>query len=292
MKKSDVVRVKSSRSYVLYGVLSLVGIFVCGVMAGNGIKGYKTVKKAVKPWGDFTCSNLRDRMLGSETTAEKLKELRRLYAEYCAREQEPVKVEVKEVVEEDLAQKQDCEIIEEIHLSDLQDVLSYNVEDHRANVETYQKLLAYGCEQNKQKYIEALAREEQIIKSMEENVEEKASCENLEASLLNRLPYGGVEADTEVRIQRAKIYANLSERGCAHNKDKYVNLAKQELEIARALRDDEFRHEEANEVAETYKRINMQVKAEEIIDIAGEAAKKLINPTIDFFQQVEKIVNE
>jgi hypothetical protein len=92
----------------------------------------------------------------------------------------------------------------------------------------------------------------------------------------------------EIRIERAKIYANLSERGCPENSAKYVEMAKQELAVARALEDDKFDEFETVEVVETYKRLNMQAAAEEIF----ETAKKLTDPAIDFIIQVEKIINE
>ena len=94
--------------------------------------------------------------------------------------------------------------------------------------------------------------------------------------------------DVYDRINRAKIYANLSERGCPENAQKFVELAKHELEIARALEDDMFSESETIEVVETYKRLNMQAAAEEIF----ETAKKLTNPAIDFILEVEKIINE
>ncbi len=65
-------------------------------------------------------------------------------------------------------------------------------------------------------------------------------------------------------------------------------LAKQELDIARALQDDKFNENETIEVVETYKRLKMQQDAQEIFD----KVKKLTNPAIDFIMQVEKIINE
>ena len=115
----------------------------------------------------------------------------------------------------------------------------------------------------------------------------KETCAIIEDLLLGRLmPDASDDADD--RIERAKIYANLSERGCAENSAGYVDLAKQELEIARALEDDEFDNDETIEVVETYKRLNMQAAAEEIF----ETAKRLTNPAIDFILEVEKIINE
>ena len=74
----------------------------------------------------------------------------------------------------------------------------------------------------------------------------------------------------------------------AENAQKYHDMAKQELAIARALQDDEFAEPDTIEVVETYKRLNMQAAAEEIF----ETAKKLTNPTIDFILAVEQIINE
>ena len=116
----------------------------------------------------------------------------------------------------------------------------------------------------------------------------KQTCVLIEESLLARLPFGGPEANSDEHIERAKIYANLSERGCSENAQKYHDLAKQELAIARALQDDEFSQSDTIEVVETYKRLNMQAAAEEIF----ETAKKLTNPAIDFILEVEKIINE
>jgi hypothetical protein len=90
------------------------------------------------------------------------------------------------------------------------------------------------------------------------------------------------------RIDRAKIYAVMAERGCPENSARYVEMAKQELDIARGISDDKFNQEDAIEVVETYKRLKMQSDAEEIF----EKAKKMTNPAIDFIMQIGKIINE
>ena len=82
----------------------------------------------------------------------------------------------------------------------------------------------------------------------------------------------------------------MSERGCAENSEKYKELAAQELEIARALTDDNVseNQNEATEMVETYKRLHMQQEAAKML----EKAKKLTNPAIDFIIQLEKIIEE
>ena len=124
-------------------------------------------------------------------------------------------------------------------------------------------------------------------KSEEQKMPE-TTCGKIEMLLSERLYQVG-NPDAEAHIDNAKIYANLSERGCPENSEKYKALAKQELEIARALNDDNLRDEhESLEIVETYKRLQMQAEAERMI----EKAKKLTNPAIDFIIQLEKIIEE
>ena len=66
-------------------------------------------------------------------------------------------------------------------------------------------------------------------------------------------------------------------------------MAKKEIDIARALNDDNLNNEyEATEIVETYKRLQMQAEAEKML----EKAKKLTNPAIDFIIQLENIIEE
>ncbi len=119
-------------------------------------------------------------------------------------------------------------------------------------------------------------------------------CERVERIWLDRLTemqddVEDVFRDSQYYIDRAKIYANLADRGCKENSEAYKELAKKDLEIARALNHDSFndRHE-ATEMVETYKKLQMQAEATKMI----EKAKKLANPAIDFIIQLEKIIEE
>lgn len=182
--------------------------------------------------------------------------------------------------------KETCAIIEDLLLERLLPDDSQDVRDHEYNIGVYEKLVMNGCSENQQKYHNAAAREREIVAALQESNNSQQTCEQIETLLLGQLP--NANSDSWARIDRAKIYANLSERGCAENSAKYVELAKQELEIARALEDDKFEDYETIQVVETYKRLNMQAAAEEIF----ETAKKLTNPAIDFILEVEKIINE
>jgi hypothetical protein len=197
------------------------------------------------------------------------------------------KVATKPAPVEEPQPKETCAIIEDLLLERLNSVDSQEVGAHEHNINVYEKLVMNGCSENQMKYHKAAQRERDIVAALATaGNSPQQTCEKIETLLLGQLPYAS--DDTEDRIWRAKIYANLSERGCAENSAKYVDLAKQELEIARALKDDEFSNQETIEVVETYKRLNMQAAAEEIF----ETAKKLTNPAIDFILEVEKIINE
>ena len=116
----------------------------------------------------------------------------------------------------------------------------------------------------------------------------ESTCGQIERILLEEL-YSIDSPDSEAHVDNAKIYANLSERGCPENSEQYKDLAKKELEIARAINDDNLRNtSQATEIVETYKRLQMQAEAERMI----EKAKKLTNPAIDFIIQLEKIIEE
>lgn len=117
-------------------------------------------------------------------------------------------------------------------------------------------------------------------------------CKRIEKVWLDRLEEfqdNVIAEDAQFYINRAKIYANLADRGCRENVEVYKELAKKDLDIARALNHDSLDdRREATEMVETYKRLQMQAEATKMI----EKAKKLTNPAIDFIMQLEKIIEE
>ena len=134
--------------------------------------------------------------------------------------------------------------------------------------------------------VQPVVQTEQVAEETSEITQPRDVCVEIERLLSRHLP--DVSDNVDERILRAKVYASMAERGCPENTAAYVELAKQELDIARAIEDDEFDYNETIDVVETYKRLNMQAAAEEIF----EKAKKLTDPAIDFIIQVEKIINE
>lgn len=123
-----------------------------------------------------------------------------------------------------------------------------------------------------------------------ENIKPKSTCERIEEILLMRLPdWEQHPYPYKENINRARIYAQISERGCAENSQKYADMAKQELDVVRAIQDDMFYDEgDIENIIETYKRLEMQEAAAEVF----ENIKKLTDPTIDFILQIEKIINQ
>lgn len=151
-------------------------------------------------------------------------------------------------------------------------------------LERLNKIFSENCNDRNFDVPEQKAEEEQTEKLP------SVTCEAVETLLLKRLnDFDENTTFSEPHIERAKIYANLSERGCAKNTNVYKDLAKKEIDIARALNDDSLENEqEATEMVETYKRLQMQAEAEKML----EKAKKLTNPAIDFIIQLEKIIEE
>ena len=179
-----------------------------------------------------------------------------------------------------------CEVVENILLMDVYPDGSIDFDDPEHNVNIYRKLLEVGCPENHEKYEQMMIRENEIVSALNRQPSQR-NCETIEDILSRQL----IDKNTPSfysHMGNAKIYANLSERGCPENHSKYTELARQELEIARALEDDRLSNQDTIEVVETYKRIQMQKAAQEILD----KAKKLTNPAIDFIIELEKIVNE
>ena len=289
MKSEKRISVRHTPMQRLWGILALGALFACGLMVGMGVgkKSENTIQWSERECNSFK-ADLKEALRSEKVSAEKIEELKKTYTEFCGNlekeEPKPVVNEVKKVDES----KKPCQIIEEMLLEQLEPEGAPYIELHEQNVRIYEKLVMNGCSENQMKYHKRIQREQEFIKALGETVSTKETCQQIEDSLLGRLPYADSQTDAETRIVRAKIYANLSERGCAQNSQKHVELAKQELEIARALEDDRFDDYETIEVVETYKRLKMQDAAKEIL----ETMKKLTNPAIDFILEVEKIINQ
>lgn len=228
-----------------------VALFVCGLMAGVGIANWKRV-------------NSVKQVANTDVITE-------------------------QNVAQDLEPLTECQAVERVLLERL-----YNNDNKcdfvRSDLDTYTKLAMYGCDKNRAEYAQQIGNKNAILSVACGNETDSGAkpCVMIERNLQERLGREYADMRAEERIERAKIYAIMAERGCPENASGYVDAAKRELEIARGISDDKFDQYETIDVVETYKRLQMQNAAEEIF----EKAKKLTNPAIDFIMQVEKIINE
>ena len=185
-----------------------------------------------------------------------------------------------------------CVTTENILKEQLNPAESSSYDAHMSNALIYEKLWKFGCPENATKHRNAMIDEEQIAKALRQEIVEyngeNAACEQIEAYWLGRLPDINEYSGANERIERAKIFSILAERGCPGNANQYIAMAEKELEVARALKEKFFDQYETVEVVETYKRLGLEQAATEIF----ETAKKLTNPTIDFILEVEKIIKE
>lgn len=275
----------------IWGAIALAGLFACGVMIGVGFgsaDGNKLHKKQcnaiaakiveISNWNSFEQEDI-----------DRLKELNAMYEQVCA----GYVADIDAVSRGDLPGNIDdiraCEVIEKVLLERLRPIESNWIKAHIDNIGIYKSLVESGCPENEARYNEMIERETSIMNAIKDALpnENTHACAEIEDLLIQQLPNKDMNS-SDTRIERAKIYANLSERGCAENADTYVELAAKELEVARALSDDKFSEPEAVEVVETYKRLEMKQAANEVF----QKVQKLTDPAIDFILQVQKIIEE
>ncbi len=297
-KETNVKAACCSRSQKIWGAIALAGLFACGLFVGISMNGENSRSGSVVQ--DKQCNALAKQIVKISSYSNigsnelnLLKELNGAYAENCmgyvADIEDKKHVPANQVaVQVMLPEQETCRVIETMMLGRLYPEDSTDVGAHDFNIETYKNLIEHGCPENMEKYQALIAREQDILAALTGRTENaEKTCAEIETLLMQSLPTHNLN-HSDVRIERAKIYANLSERGCSENAQQYVDLAAKELEIARALRDDEFSQSETVEVVETYKRLEMKQAATEVLD----KVQKLTDPAIDFIIQVQKIIEE
>ena len=283
----------------IYGTIGMIGLFLIGGIVGYIINGSDHINHS--NMSKYDCNQLAGRIINAANNNQPdlIEQLNKVYSENCLNRvfEEPKpqpKVEGKKLPEET------CSAIEELLRQKLNKDNSTDPWDHEQNANIFYKMADSGCAKHSEHYKELAVREKQIAQALTQEEfqgvdsnESDSACEKIENTLKRRL--GCFDSyhycdDPNQHIRDAKVYANLSERGCPENSQKYRDLAKQEIDIARALTDDniEQNYGESVEIVETYKRLQMQKEAERMI----EKAKKLTNPAIDFIIQLEKIIEE
>ena len=298
------IKPNDTRKNTVYGIIGLIALFLVGAIFGFIINGSDRVNNSSMT--KKQCDDIAFRIVdaANHNNPDLLAQLNKVFSENCNNRRfkmdkvqsqpKPQPVKAKNKLPETT-----CGAIEELLKQELSDENSVGWGEHDYNARIYEKLSKRGCEKNRENYKKLALREREIADALNEendfiitetDTEKKSTCEEIENLLNSQLSeYRGMRYAQD-RVKRAQIYANLSERGCVENSEKYKELAKQELEIARALIDDDIDHNEreATEMVETYKRLKMQAEAAKMI----EKAKKLTNPAIDFIIQLEKIIEE
>ena len=280
----------------VYGIIGLCALFLVGCIFGFILNGSDRVNPSTMT--KKQCDDVAERIISAakNNQPDLIEQLNKVYSENCIGRKfrhvaQPV--QVKPEVNREKLPDTTCEAIEKLLKNELYDENNMDWQAHRDNADVYVRLAKNGCENNREMYQRLAQRENEIATALNRNVvvETKGNtCEQIESLLTARLnEYGDMRYATD-HVERAQIYANLSERGCPENSAKYKELAKQELDVARALTDDDLdqNRREATEMVETYKRLQMQQEAAKMI----EKAKKLTNPEIDFIIQLEKIIEE
>lgn len=288
----------TEKKYRLYGIIGMIAVFLIGSFVGFIFNG-SGVKHSVMSENQCRTIHLRIDDAIRYSNYDTFEKLSKLYESNCSNydfsKQEQKKQEESKA---EKSPKTTCEKIEYVLLAQLncREEGTENCMDeqaHRDNAKIYNDLVKGGCQENSEKYKALLQQELQIADALKSENGNMSACAQIERVLRAELRCtDGYEicGNPDTHIENAKIYANLSERGCSENSGKYKELAKQELEIARALTDDRIEESprESVEIVETYKRLQMQHEAERMI----EKAKKLTNPAIDFIIQLEKIIEE
>lgn len=288
----------------IYGMIGLVALFVMGAIVGFILNGSDRTNDSLMTRKQ--CDDLSEQIIfaAKNNRPDLIAQLNKVFSENCNNRDfrmDAKPVQVKPEIKNNKLPDSTCEAIEQLLRNELYDEHNPDWQAHRDNANVYTRLVKNGCEKNRVMYQKMAAREMDIAKALgmyDEVIDikivdnNKPTCEQIENLLLAKVNQDYDKDDARWRVERAQIYANLSERGCAINSAKYKALAKQELDIARALTDDSLEYtneqQEAVKMVETYKRLQMQAEAAQMI----EKAKKLANPAIDFIIQLEKIIEE
>lgn len=289
----------------IYGIVGMVALFLMGTVFGFIINGSDRVNNSIM--SEHHCNILASRIIdaANHDNPDLLSELNKVFSENCNnrnfRNDIANKPQPKPETKPEKLPDATCEAIEQLLKDDLADENSLDPDVHRYNSDIYMKLAKKGCEKNREMYQRKAQRESEIFTALYDDPfsrtevieENRSTCGEIERVLSNRLKCAEKDVtcmNASSHVEDAQIYANMSERGCPENSEKYKELAAQELEIARALTDDniEQNKREATEMVETYKRLQMQAEATKMLD----KAKRLTNPAIDFIIQLEKIIEE
>ena len=312
-----------STRHKFWSIVALVGLFACGWMVCASVNGIGGAPRRMKSIGMSAeqCKNLADEIVSSvrgfgrpatmgvpcsdDACVKRLAELKDLYAQNCAgrvvadepkpeqpKPEQPKPAKYDPYAELDARmEKPVCQVYEELFVEQLSNEGVTDPGYHRQNIAIYQSLIENGCPENAEKYQALMEREQTLLAALEKFYGEvsdvETTCQQIERVLMRDV-CTGCSGDSDFYIDRAKTYAVLADRGCPENYEKYKQLAAKDLEIARALEDDKLDTRQAEDVSDTYRRLQMQQTANEILN----RVQKLTVPAIDFIMEAQRIIEE
>ena len=118
-------------------------------------------------------------------------------------------------------------------------------------------------------------------------VDTNKPCQVIETTLLQ---YVNSCDAPDCHLNNAEIYSKIVEDGCVENRNKYGQMALDELQIADGVRIDEtnVNENEIRATVNTYKKLQMQNEAKKYLN----KVEKLVNPGIDFIMELQRVIEE
>lgn len=245
-----------SRKHKIIAWAALIGIFICGMMVGVSLWGYKHahtadskqnglveyVKQAVEPKEKLTPCEMREKALMANL------------------------------------------------VNDIDDSRYDAADSHKWNASVYEKLVIGGCPENREKNKELAQAEMSVFYVLNrDEVNTGEPCKVIESTLMREI-ITDCGNNTECHLNNAEIYSKMVEDGCKENQGKYGRKALDELQIADGVRihDSDVRQDEIRAKVNTYKKLQMQNEARKYIN----KVEKLVNPGVDFIMELQRVIEE
>lgn len=253
-KKSQTVQYGCDcpRKYKIMGAFALLALFVCGFLAGFGIR------------ADMAKKQMQNMM------------------EQVPAENQPLEACV---MIEKLLSERTYPIDSQEYIEHISNATTYQMIAEKGCPENSEKYIAMANKELEIANALKEGREKQDALFYGEKIE-MTPCMEIE-----RLLERDIQASSNYRdrLNNAYVYSTLAEKGCTENSEEYKQKALGEIEIATALIPEEALDEDdAVIVIDTYKKLDMQKEAQAFLN----KLQKLTDPAIDFILQMEKVINE
>lgn len=244
-----------TRKHKILAWIALIGIFLCGMMTGVSLWGYKhahTADSGVQVGFERPCQ-VKEKALMNEMP-------RGGWSDESEKHMAAVSV-YKKLAENGCAE----------------------------NKEYFEKMVV--AETELAKAIKDLRRvdtryDEEPVVYANDNIE---PCEEIERALIGRVTTTCYD-NAECHSANAEVYAKMAEDGCAKNRELNTQRALNEIQIADGVRvkDADLSKDEVEATVNTYKKLKMQNEARKYI----QKAEKLINPGVDFIMELQRVIEE